>query len=97
MPKATKRRAEREAQKRGFVLWEPSFDRRTLNGYATIDAVGNRQIDWECRGQCVSGYYQTASEFWQDVIDAMVSLERPRGICRDPECEFHNPQGESTW
>jgi hypothetical protein len=97
---ATRRQAERELRKLGFEL-DPDVSGRSPNGFgltATFDPLGRMSLNGECRGTVIFDYTESASAFWDEVIEEGLKAAKLLTPCpEDPGCcEFHDAEQVSA-
>lgn len=62
----------------------------------TIDALGRRKIDGDCRGEVVHG--DNAGDWYRNAVEAaQLYAAKPSQLCRNPDCDFHGGVGLATW
>jgi hypothetical protein len=91
---ATRRQAEQELRKLGFQL-DPAVSGKSPDGMghaATFDPVGRMSLNGECRGTVIYDYTESASAFWDEVIEEARKASKFLTPCpEDPGCcEFHD-------
>ena len=88
----TKSQAVRELSKLGFHFDESVTCRIGGTWIATIDVIGRRTIEGDCRGIALCDQTATASEFWGECVQRAREMSEYLGDCPHPagECDFHD-------
>lgn len=74
----------------GFELKHPVKDPVWKDWDGTLDPIGRKSINGECRGIYISGV-PTKKELYARAIEEAEEHKHLLTECTDPDCEFHNP------